>query len=73
MEEMVRYIFNELQYCNSALKRQRKINCKFGMLIFATGIYAAVMGLHCQEQTKRIDKLSDQIKQMQEDQAIKSV
>lgn len=59
MDEMMRYIFSELKYQNTAIRRLKTI-------AVLTTIYAAAMTYHSWKEKKTIERLDTEIKELRE-------
>lgn len=73
MEEMIGYIFNEMQSSRCALesvkktlRRQKLVNRRLTAILFASTIYAVVVGLQYHEQHRRIEELNDEIEELRD-------
>lgn len=64
MDEMLNYIFGELRSGKEMIKRQGVANKRLSLLIVASSIYSMVLALNYHEQSKRIDALSEEIKEL---------
>lgn len=71
MVEMISYIFgslrtseNSLKQINMALRKQAKFNRAVTTFALVTAVYAITVELYSLEQNKKIEKLSNEIKEL---------
>lgn len=68
MNEMLSYIFGNLEAQSRALKQQtyinKKLNGKIGFICGSLGVIIAIMEIRIYEQNRKIDELNYQIEEL---------
>lgn len=71
MNEMIGYIFGslrtseiEIKNVKKILRSQAKINNRFALYVLLTSICMTVVEIHIQDQNKKIEELSEEIKEL---------